>query len=101
MAAALVALALSAPAAAETLSAPAASDRDCAAGLRDPGARAADRAAFTSPGRGYVTARLRGGRRGDWDLAAYRRSEAVGASNAIGSNERVDLLAERGQRFVF
>ena len=50
---------------------------------------------------GFVTAQLHGGPRGDWELAAFRRGDAVGASTAMGSDERVDLYAERGERFVF
>jgi murein tripeptide amidase MpaA len=83
---------------AETLRSPKAVDRDCAVNLAGDGT---DRAAWTSPGQGFVTARLHGGPRGDWELAAFRRGEPVGASTAIGSNERVDLWARRGQRYVF
>ena len=73
-------------------------ERDCAAGLAGEGT---DRTAWTSPGQGFVTAQLHGGPRGDWELAAFRRGEPAGASTAMGSNERIDLFAERGQRFVF
>ena len=92
------ALACATPAAAETLKTSQSADRNCTGGL---GGVATDRAAYVSPGRGYITARLRGGPRGDWDLAAYRHGEAVGASTAIGSDERVDLFAARGARYVF
>ena len=71
--------------------------RECAAELAPAGA---DRASWTSPGQGFLTARLRGGPRGDWELAAFRRGEPVGASTAMGSDERLDLFAEQGQRFV-
>src|SRR5687768_1607378 len=90
-------LASVAPAHATTLSAKTA-DRDCASAL---GGKGADAVTFVAPGRGFATAELRGGPRGNWDLAAYRRGEAVGASTNFASDERVDLWAERGQRFVF
>ena len=83
---------------AETLRSAQTLERDCAAGLTDEGA---DTAAFVSPGRGFVTARLRGGPRGDWDLAAFERGEALGASTANGSTERVDFWVEPGDRLVF
>jgi hypothetical protein len=91
---------LSAPsgAGADTLRSPDAIAGDCTARLATEGA---DRVAWTAPARGYVTATLRGGRRGDWDLAAFRRGEAVGASTNFASDERVDLWAQGGQRFVF
>lgn len=75
--------------------------RDCSRTLHAAGTRGSDRTAWSAPAQGFVTARLRGGPRGDWDLAAYHRGEAVGASTAFGSDERVDLWVERGERFVF
>ncbi len=90
-------LTMPAAAGAETLKSGQAVELDCAAGLAGTGS---DRVAFVAPGQGFVSARLHGGPRGDWELAAFRRGEPVGASTAIGSNERIDLYAERGQRFV-
>ena len=90
-------LATPASAGAETLKGGQAVERDCAAALAGEGA---DSAVWTSPGQGFVTAKLQGGPRGDWELAAFRRGEPVGASTAMGSSERIDLYAERGQRFV-
>jgi len=61
-----------------------------------------DRHSWTAPTRGFVTARVAGGPRGDWDLAAFQRGgELAGASTAFGSDERVDLFVERGEGFVF
>ena len=90
-------LAMTSLAGAETLKSAHGSERDCTAGH---GGQGTDRTSWTSPGRGFVTARLHGGPRGDWELAAFRRGEPVGASTAMGSDERVDLYAKRGQRFV-
>ncbi|MEJ7876401.1 MAG: M14 family zinc carboxypeptidase [Solirubrobacterales bacterium] len=86
---------------AETLFDTRAISRDCAESLLARDAAGADRRSWTAPSRGFVAARLRGGRRGDWDLAAFRRGGAVGASTAFGSEERVDLWVERGERLVF
>src|SRR5687767_10841065 len=73
-------------------------DRGCATSV---GGEGTDSAAFDSPGRGFVTAELHGGPRGDWELAAFRHGEPIGASTALGSNERLDLYLTRGQRVVF
>jgi hypothetical protein len=101
LASACAALALSSQAAAETLSASGSKARDCTAALLPPGTPAADRAIWTAPARGFVTALARGGPRGDWDLAAFREGDAVGASTAFGSDERIDLWVERGERLTF
>src|SRR5918995_4184587 len=82
-------------ASAEVLQSASTVPRECAAELASAGA---DRASWTSPRQGFLTARLNGGPRGDWELAAFRRGEPVGASTAMGSDERLDLFAERGQR---
>ncbi|HYH62416.1 MAG TPA: M14 family zinc carboxypeptidase [Solirubrobacterales bacterium] len=82
---------------AEMLTSTRAVERDCAGGL---GGAGTDSAPYVSPGRGFVTARLKGGPHGDWELAAFRRGEPFGASTAMGSDERIGLWAERGQRFV-
>lgn len=99
--AAAILAALPSPAHAATFRTGGVDARDCVASLESMTAAGADRASWTSPGQGFVTARLRGGRRGDWDLAAFRRGDAVGASTAFGSEERVDLWVERGERLVF
>ena len=83
---------------AATLSAERSVERDCSAAI---GGAGTDSVSFTAPGRGFVTGQLAGGSRGDWELAVFRRGEAVGASTAIGSDERADVFAARGQRFVF
>ena len=75
--------------------------RDCHASLLAGSAPGSDRRSWTAPGRGFVTARLKGGPRGDWDLAAFERGNALGASTANGSDERVDLWVERDDRVVF
>jgi hypothetical protein len=75
--------------------------RECADSLLGAGAARANRRTWTSPGHGFVTATLSGGRQGDWDLAAFRRGEPLGASTALGSDERVDFWVKRGERLVF
>jgi Zinc carboxypeptidase/RTX calcium-binding nonapeptide repeat (4 copies) len=94
----LAVLAVPGLASAETVRSAGTATGDCAIGL---GGEGTDGARYSSPGRGFVTAQLQGGHRGDWELAAFRRGEPVGASTAIGSNERVDVYAERRERFVF
>ncbi|MDQ2676147.1 MAG: hypothetical protein M3Y34_05005, partial [Actinomycetota bacterium] len=91
-------LAWSAPAGAETLSGTGETRHECGARL---GGAGTDRASLTANAGGFITARLEGGTRGDWELAAFRRGEPAGASTAIGSDERLDVYARRGQRFVF
>jgi hypothetical protein len=82
-----------------TLSAPSAKARACTS--QTSGAGTAHRT-WTSPGLGLATARLRGGRRGDWDLALFdRRSRRLlGSSAAFGANELARTLVTKGQQVV-
>jgi Ca2+-binding RTX toxin-like protein len=93
----LTVLAVPGLASAETLKSAGTAAGACA---DDLGGEGTNSIRFRSPGRGFVTVQLHGGPRGDWELAAFRRGEPVGASTAMGSDERLDLFAERGQRFV-
>ncbi len=94
-------LALCAPAGALALEARAPQPRDCAGALLGTPDRSTDRNGWQSPAQGFVTASLRGGVAGDWDLAAFRDGEPIGASTAFGSNERIDLWVENNERLVF
>ncbi len=96
-----VAFAFAPEASGATLVDPGAAVRDCQATLLPATAPGTDRRSWTARARGMVTAALHGGPSGDWDLAAFERGNALGASTANGSDERVDLWVERGDRLVF
>jgi hypothetical protein len=57
---------------------------------------------LTAPRTGYLTARLDGGRRGDWDLAVFARGkrEPVAASAYRGSVEVASGFVTKGQRLT-
>ena len=89
------------PAAKRTLVAPAKSKSDCYVRAARS-SRAADTASWRAPMSGYVTVRLRSGRRSNWNLAVFDRStgDYLGSSSAFRSREVVQTWVESGQRLA-
>lgn len=79
-----------------TLSADRAVRQDCLAGAL-AGRAGVARTTWTAPADGVLTARLRGGSAGDWDLAAFdSRGRHLAGSAAFASSEVVQVALRRG-----
>jgi hypothetical protein len=89
------------PTAKRTLVAPAKSTSDCYVRAARS-SRAADTASWRAPMSGYVTVRMRSGRRSNWNLAVFDRASGryLGSSSAFRSREVVQTWVESGQRLV-
>ena len=89
------------PTARESLRSAAAQPRDCT--QRAPrDARGVTTRSWTAPKAGFVTARLHGTARSDWDLALVDRKtgDVLNASAAFGANEQATSYVSAGQDVV-
>src|SRR3954469_18767237 len=85
----------------QTLSIAAAKNRSCATN-QATGARGVSLRSYAAKADGAITAHLRGGERGDWDLALFDAASGrrLDASQAWGANEVVQATVRKGQALM-